>query len=102
MSRLESIDRREDPKAWLHEVSRIERQRALRFECMKIARHLQPAAAEAGARQLVEWLNQPLLLRADVRLDCLQASWKFAATSIAELLSAADALVAFVTEADNG
>lgn len=102
MTRLDNIDRREDPKAWLHEVSRIERQRDLRFECMKIARHLQPAAAGDGARQLVEWLNQPLLLRGDVRLDCLRVSWKFDVTSIEELLSASDALLAFVTEADNG
>ena len=101
MTRLDTIDRRTDPKAWLDERARIKRQRDLRLECITIARRLQRDDVDAGARLLVAWVNQPMPQYADIRLECLRKCWRVDVATIGELLDASDALLAFATEADD-
>ena len=86
----------------IQEISRRDRDRDLRFKAIRIAKILHPLRFEDGARAIIAWVEQTPLDDRKVRLQCIDDCWTPSTLTIGNLLDDAEALLKFVTAADNG
>lgn len=98
-TKLDSIDRRTNPKEWSEEWSRINRERDARLGCLRIA--LQTRGDILGETIMLNFVR-PSDIDYEIRLRCLKLAAQVPSASDAVLVARAENMLRIVTEADNG